>query len=84
MDNTKVTFDPENMYNGQTQTNGENKRLIITNYTVSQAPPNATKASIVNGWHSSKSDREEHCTVDYTCNGKNRRQHVYDFDKLNK
>ncbi|SCO82821.1 uncharacterized protein FRV6_07034 [Fusarium oxysporum] len=82
MDNTSVSFDPENMYTSQT--NGDTKRLVIANYTVAQAPANATNASVVNGWHTSKSDPEEHCTVDYRCNGKNKRRHVYDADGTNK
>ncbi|KAF5601740.1 hypothetical protein FPCIR_2174 [Fusarium pseudocircinatum] len=83
MDKTNVTFVPENMYNGQAQTDGEAKRLVIANYTVAQAPANAIRASVVNGWHTSKSDEKQHCTVDYRCNGKIKRRHVYDTDGAN-
>ncbi|KAL5046481.1 hypothetical protein BDW71DRAFT_207275 [Aspergillus fruticulosus] len=60
MDASNVTFDPSNMYSNNTS---EKTRII--NLVISQAPTGAASATVVNGWHTSRSDRRQHCTVDY-------------------
>ncbi|KAJ5976632.1 hypothetical protein N7481_010339 [Penicillium waksmanii] len=44
--------------------NPAEKRGII-NLVIAQAPVGSTSATVVNGWHTSRSDRRRHCTVDY-------------------
>ncbi|KAL7654237.1 hypothetical protein ACMYSQ_008902 [Aspergillus niger] len=60
MDVSNVFFVPSNMY-------GKNlrERARIINLVTTQAPPMAVTATIVNGWHTSRSDKRAHCTVDY-------------------
>ncbi|EEP75984.1 predicted protein [Uncinocarpus reesii 1704] len=60
MHSSDVTFDPSNMYS-----NNPAERMRIINLVISQAPARAASASVVNGWHTSRSDRRQHCTVDY-------------------
>jgi hypothetical protein len=58
-----VLFDPSDMY--MAQTDGLAKRAEIARLTVAKAPVGTYSAIVVNGWHKSRSDTKEHCTVDY-------------------
>ncbi|KAI3283604.1 hypothetical protein DTO002I6_9488 [Penicillium roqueforti] len=60
MDTSNVTFDPPNIYSNNPQ---EKTRII--NLVISQAPAGTASAIVVNGWHTSRSDKQRHCTVDY-------------------
>ncbi|OQD72021.1 hypothetical protein PENPOL_c001G06781 [Penicillium polonicum] len=60
MDASNITFDPSNIYS-----NNPSKKTSVINLVISQAPSGAMSATIVNGWHTSRSDKRQHCTVDY-------------------
>ncbi|PNP82186.1 hypothetical protein FNYG_04375 [Fusarium nygamai] len=60
MDTDNVTFDPENTYKKQPA-----KKVIVANAVVAKAPPGAVYATVVNGYHTSRSDKRSHCTADY-------------------
>ncbi|KAA8899151.1 hypothetical protein FN846DRAFT_960941 [Sphaerosporella brunnea] len=62
MVNTAITvrFDPKNIY----KSNRPMKNQIISKVQ-SQAPVGAASATVVGGWHSSRSDARNHITVDY-------------------
>ncbi|KAK8074106.1 hypothetical protein PG994_005005 [Apiospora phragmitis] len=65
MDASNISFDPANMYGKRPAEKTRIIGLILAN-----APAGAGRASVVNGWHTSKSDRRQHCTVDfYDANG---------------
>ncbi|KAK7946282.1 uncharacterized protein PG986_010603 [Apiospora aurea] len=55
-----VVFKPENMYEKKPEV-----RADIVTKVVNSAPAGAKKAEVVNGWHTSASDKRNHCTVDY-------------------
>ncbi|KAL3434219.1 hypothetical protein BDV09DRAFT_196018 [Aspergillus tetrazonus] len=60
MDAGSVTFDPFNMYS-----NNPAEKEHIIKLVISRAPAGAASATVVNGWHTSRSDRRRHCTADY-------------------
>ncbi|KAH7322405.1 hypothetical protein B0I35DRAFT_425765 [Stachybotrys elegans] len=60
MDPSYVQFNPTNMYAKDPQ-----QRVIIATLVAQSAPNGAAGAVVVNGWHTSRSDRRYHCTVDY-------------------
>ncbi|KFG80502.1 hypothetical protein MANI_022526 [Metarhizium anisopliae] len=60
MDADNVTFSPFNMYSSDAT-----EKTDIINLVVSQAPAGAVRATVVNGWHTSRNDKRNHCTVDY-------------------
>ncbi|CAG7562075.1 unnamed protein product, partial [Fusarium equiseti] len=41
------------------------ERANIINLVVANAPPGASYAIVVNGWHTSRTEPRNHCTVDY-------------------
>ncbi|KAK7917769.1 hypothetical protein PG985_011377 [Apiospora marii] len=55
-----VAFEPGNMY----ETRPLERTKIVT-LVVAYAPVRAVAATVVNGWHGSRSDPTTHCTVDY-------------------
>lgn len=60
------------------QPDGLAKRAEIARLTVAKAPVGTVLAIVVNGWHTSKKDKKEHCTVDYYDENINRtRDHVH-------
>ncbi|KAG5750144.1 hypothetical protein H9Q70_007208 [Fusarium xylarioides] len=60
MDATNVEFDPTTLYSNKAA-----EKASIINLVVANAPPGAARAVVVNGWHTSRSDRRNHCTVDF-------------------
>ncbi|OJJ42295.1 hypothetical protein ASPZODRAFT_137378 [Penicilliopsis zonata CBS 506.65] len=67
-----VTFDPENMFLSKRK-----KRNAIIADVVNSAPSWAVNAKVVNGPHTSRSDRRNHITVDYIApDGSFSRMHV--------
>ncbi|KAJ5542801.1 hypothetical protein N7535_005224 [Penicillium sp. DV-2018c] len=73
MNASNVTFNPPVMYSR----NPQNKTSII-NLVISQAPAGAVSATVVSGWHTSRSDGRRHCTVDYydAAGGQISREHI--------
>ncbi|KAJ6018555.1 hypothetical protein N7499_003240 [Penicillium canescens] len=73
MNTSNVTFDPINMYS-----NNPKEKTSIINLVISQAPAGAASATVVSGWHTSRSDRRRHCTVDYydAAGGRISREHI--------
>ncbi|KAI1354760.1 hypothetical protein F5Y01DRAFT_311565 [Xylaria sp. FL0043] len=57
---SQVSFDPDDMYATK-----PHERVVIIRLAVQQAPRWAVSAVVVNGWHTSLADPDEHCTVDY-------------------
>ncbi|GAW24789.1 hypothetical protein ANO14919_143830 [Xylariales sp. No.14919] len=55
-----VEFDPTDMYRAR-----PGMKNMIIRLVVAQAPPGSVSAIVVNGWHTSRSDSRDHCTVDY-------------------
>ncbi|KAI3334139.1 hypothetical protein F4824DRAFT_469891 [Ustulina deusta] len=60
MDWRRVQFNPPGMY-----ANNVPVRADVVRRVLAQAPNGAATAQVVNGWHTSRSDRRPHCTVDY-------------------
>ncbi|KAI0403510.1 hypothetical protein F4802DRAFT_599106 [Xylaria palmicola] len=73
MDPANIDFVPASMYDRDHSVRSRIIRLVVE-----QAPPEAYSATVVNGWHTSRSDRRQHCTVDYKdINGvRIRRRHI--------
>ncbi|RGP58522.1 hypothetical protein FSPOR_11878 [Fusarium sporotrichioides] len=55
-----VLFKPSKMYEGKME-----EKLQIIDLVLSKALPNAAGAVVINVWHTSRSDKRVHCTVDY-------------------
>ncbi|EYB24583.1 hypothetical protein FG05_06488 [Fusarium graminearum] len=62
-----VKFSSVNAYRRNTT-----EKLRIVDLVATKAIPGAKGAVVVNGWHTSPSEKQVHCTVDYT-DGQNRR-----------
>ncbi|KAM0299344.1 hypothetical protein ACHAPM_007385 [Fusarium culmorum] len=62
-----VKFSSVNAYKRKTT-----EKLRIADLVATKAIPGAKGAVVVNGWHTSPSEKQVHCTVDYT-DGYNRR-----------
>ncbi|KAI0812947.1 hypothetical protein GGR55DRAFT_677275 [Xylaria sp. FL0064] len=57
---SQVSFDPDDMYSTK-----PHERVVIISLAVQHAPHWAVSTVVVNGWHTSLADPDEHCTVDY-------------------
>ncbi|PSR82140.1 hypothetical protein BD289DRAFT_371743 [Coniella lustricola] len=60
MQSQDVTFIPPYTYSRQPTIKAACIQAILK-----AAPAKAHRATVVNGWHTSKSDKRSHCTADY-------------------
>ncbi|KAJ9651756.1 hypothetical protein H2198_008989 [Neophaeococcomyces mojaviensis] len=60
MSSITVSFDPVDMY-----INKPTIKADIVRRVKAAVPVGAVSAVVVNGWHTSRSDKRNHCTVDY-------------------
>ncbi|RDL34662.1 Uncharacterized protein BP5553_07790 [Venustampulla echinocandica] len=68
-----ITFDPNSMFARNPAKRQDHKDRVRNS-----APDDAVSATIVNGFHTSRSDATQHITVDYyDAAGGKVRQHVY-------